>query len=273
MHNAIPFEDFGGNGPTIHLAHANGFPAGSYRVLTNELTSEFHVIGMQARPLWPNSDHRTFRSWYDAADDLIQFLDSQGWKNIIGMGHSFGAICTVIAANKRPDLFSKLVLIEPVVLPNFVYQLTRYTPKGLLKKINPVAKKALQRKDRWKSRQAAFDQFRAKKVFSLMSDEALWDYVNSVMTDDEQGIRLNYHKRWEAQIFMTVPDPWQELARLKHPFIAFRGETSDTIQPKVWDRWKKINSTGKLVEIPQSGHMVPMERPSFLAEQIIRFLQ
>lgn len=273
MENDIPFIDLGGNGPVIHLAHANGFPAGSYRALAEELRSDFHVIGMQARPLWPNSRHQEFHTWYQAADDLIQFLDAQGLKNIIGMGHSFGAICTVIAANKRPDLFSKLVLIEPVVLPDFVYHLTRFSTKGMLKRINPVAKKALKRKDRWKSHQEVFDQFRSKKVFSKMSDEILWDYVNSVVEIDGQGVKLKYDKRWEAQIFITVPNPWNELTHLKHPFITFRGETSDTIRPKVWTKWKHLNRTGTLIEIPQSGHLVPMERPRYLAEQIFGFLK
>ena len=72
MSASIPFVDFGGTGETIHLAHANGFPPTTYQQLINELTPHFHVVGMKARPLWPNSEFNEFKSWKDAADDLIQ---------------------------------------------------------------------------------------------------------------------------------------------------------------------------------------------------------
>lgn len=272
MESEIPFVDLGGDGPIIHLAHANGFPAQTYGVLVKELTADFHLIGMQARPLWSNSNYSKFRTWHEAADDLIRFLDEKGLKDIIGMGHSFGAVCTIIAANKRPDLFSKLVLIEPVILPSWVYLMTRLAPQNIMKRISPVAKKALQRKEHWESREAAFTQFREKNVFAQMSDEALWDYVNAVMVNEGSGIKLRYTKEWEAQIFITVSNPWKELQALKHPFIAFRGETSDTIQPQVWEKWKRINRTGKLIEIPNSGHLVPLERPKVVAEEIRAFI-
>ena len=83
MSSSISFEDFGGEGEILHLAHANGFPPKTYQQLINELTPHYHVIGMEARPLWPNSNHEKFNSWRDAADDLIAFLDQQNLKNII----------------------------------------------------------------------------------------------------------------------------------------------------------------------------------------------
>lgn len=269
----ISFVDFGGNGDVIHLAHANGFPAQSYQKLVDELIPYYHVIGMNARPLWDNSPFSDFHSWREAADDLIRFLDEQHLKNVIGIGHSFGSICTVIAANKRPDLFKKLVLIEPVILPNWVYVVSAILPKFLMKKINPIVKKTLTRTESWKSRTAVFAHFRSKKVFEQLGDGSLWDYVNAVTDEAENGeARLNYSKEWEAQIFLTVINPWKNLKKLKHPFIAFRGETSDTITKEVWAHWKSVNRTGTLIEMKNAGHLVPLEEPKLLANEILRFL-
>lgn len=274
MSQPIPFVNFGGSGEVIHLAHANGFPPKAYQKLVDELTPNYHVIAMDMRPIWPNSDYNKFTSWYQAADDLVRFLDERQLKNVIGLGHSFGAFCTILAANKRPDLFSKLVLIEPVILPTWVYVIGWTFPLWLSKKFNPVAKKALERTDTWKSREEAFAQFRTKNVFSKMSDGALWDYVNSVTTINEKGqTKLSYPKEWEAQIFVTVPYPWKELKRLNQPFIAFRGETSDTIQPTVWKKWKSINRSGRLMEVPECGHLIPFEKPKALAVLILGFLR
>lgn len=272
--NGIPFLDFGGNGELIHLAHANGFPTGSYRLLAQELTKTHHVIGMESRPLWPNSDWKSFQTWKTAADDLIRFLDAKQLKGIIGAGHSFGAVATIIAANKRPDLFSKLILIEPVILPKWIYLFSAVAPHWLQKRINPVAKKAAKRTDAWDNREAAFNQFREKKVFSKMRDDALWDYVNSgteLSSDDK--IKLRFSKEWETRVYLTVSNPWDELPKLTIPFILFRGETSDTITKKVWQDSQSLKTKSTFIEMEDCGHLVPFEKPNQLAQQIQEFLK
>lgn len=273
MSFTIPFEDFGGKGEVIHFAHANGFPPATYGQLMNELTPHYHVIAMKARPLWPHSDHTQFRTWRQGADDLIAFLDQQNLKNIIGIGHSFGAVCSVMAANKRPDLFRKLILIEPVVLPKWYYVLS-LLPQFVVKKYHPLVRKTLERTDKWNDRQLVFENLRSKNVFSEIGDEALWDYVNAATSEAENGrVFLNYSKEWEAQIFLSVVDPWKELKQLKVPFLAVRGQSSDTIFPSVWKKWKSINQTGKMIEMADSGHLVPLEKPAELASEILAYLE
>lgn len=272
MSFSIPFEDFGGKGDTLHLAHANGFPPRTYQQIVQQLTPHYRVLALHARPLWPAAQPHSFTSWQQGADDLIAFLDQQQIKNCIGVGHSFGAICTVLAANKRPDLFKALVLIEPVVLPSWYYYLSAL-PKSLVKRLNPLVKKTLERTDAWSNRQQVFKSFRNKKVFTQLSDQALWDYVNAVTSETNNGVALNYSKHWEAQIFLTVTNPWNELKKLRHPFLAVRGQTSDTILPSAWQRWKSINTTGELIEIENAGHLVPLEQPTTLVNEMLRYLE
>ncbi|MGB1316910.1 MAG: alpha/beta hydrolase, partial [Flavobacteriales bacterium] len=170
MDSQISFVDFGGEGEVIHFAHANGFPPETYQTLVDGLKVNHRVVSMNLRPLWPESDYSSFKNWETVGEDLIQFLDQQGLKNVIGMGHSFGGIASVIAAHKRPDLFSKLVLIEPVVLPDWVYGMTKFFPKFLLKKINPIVKSTLARTNTWANKEEAFNHFRPKKLFADVAD-------------------------------------------------------------------------------------------------------
>lgn len=271
--NDTPFIDFGGDGELIHLAHANGFPTGSYRLLAEELTKTHRVIGMESRPLWSNSDWKSFDTWETAADDLIRFLDQKQLNGIVGAGHSFGAVATLIAANKRPELFSKLILIEPVILPKWFYALSAVLPNVLLQQLNAVAKKAAQRTEIWDSRQVAFDQFRNKRVFSRMSDKALWDYVNSGTELTERGkAKLRYSKEWETRVYLTVSSPWKELTKATVPFIVFRGETSDTIMQNVWQQCQNMATKGSFIEMKDCGHLVPFEKPHELAQKILKFV-
>jgi pimeloyl-ACP methyl ester carboxylesterase len=273
MRGDIPFVDFGGNGETIHFAHANGFPPETYRSLIDNLKPKYHIVSMNLRPLWPESDYREFKNWETIANDLIQFLDQQGLKNIIGMGHSFGGIATMIAAQKRPDLFSKIVLIEPVVLPDWVYFMTKFFPKAVLKKINPIVKSTITRTDKWENRETAFEQFRTKKVFADIADKELWDYINSGTSETKNGnIELTYSKEWEAQVYMTFSNPWGYFRKLQTPYLALRGETSTTIRDETWAKWQKLKGADTLVQFDNCGHLLPLEKPKKLAQTILTYL-
>ncbi len=274
MSEHIPFFDFGGKGELVHFAHANGFPPGTYNALINELRKNNRVLSMKARPLWPNSDHQTFKTWQTAADDLIRFLDKQKLTGVIGVGHSFGANATVMAATKRPELFTKLILIEPVVLPNWMYLATMVAPKWIVDKYHPVLRKTLERVELWTTREESFAHFRSKKVFDQMSDQTLWDYVNSVTEKTaEDKFALSYSKVWEAQIYRTITSPWKDLGALEHPFLAVRGETSDTISTEVWNKLRSLNSKGRFLEMKGAGHLVPVEQPGEVAAAIHDFLK
>jgi pimeloyl-ACP methyl ester carboxylesterase len=110
--------DLGGTGPIVHLAHANGFPPGTYRPLAEILTGQpvdgsgrsYHVIALPSRPLWPGSLPDSAPSWHPLADDLIRGLDDLGLSGIVGVGHSLGGVLTLWAAVRRPDLFRAVVL-------------------------------------------------------------------------------------------------------------------------------------------------------------------
>ena len=79
MTDQIPFEDFGGTGPTLHFAHPNAYPPACFKAMLEPLTAEYHVIAMHERPLWPNHSPEEFTNWQVIADDLRRFLYRQGY--------------------------------------------------------------------------------------------------------------------------------------------------------------------------------------------------
>jgi len=269
----IPFEDFGGSGEVIHIAHANGFPAACYGQMAKELSVKYKVLGMNARPLWDGSDYKKVRNWYTLAKDLIRFLDEKNLSNIVGVGHSFGSVITMIAANKRPDLFSKLVIIEPVILRKNQQRMVSMAPVPIIKRVAPIIKTAGNRTDLWNSQNEVFAHFRIKPVFSKISDEILWDYVRSATRKTKDGkVQLGYSKDWETQIFATVADTWSEMKKLKKPYLAIRGEESDVLYPSTWNKWKSLASSDRFIELKNVGHLAPFEDPQLVARHILSYL-
>lgn len=207
------------------------------------------------------------------ADDLIRFLDDLGLSAVVGIGHSSGAVATVHAALRRPDLFRCLVLIDPVFLPPMILGLLAANPT-LIHEV-PVVKRAKHRRYRWSSRQEAFERFRSKRVFQAWPDELLWDYVNHATHQDQSGdIVLTYSREWEVRIYSMVPlDIWQLLPDLAHPLLAVRGANSDTLFPEAWQKWQQLQPHATFVQFENADHMVLMEQPNQLAETILHFLR
>jgi len=270
--DSIPFVDFGGSGEVLHFAHPNAYTPECFSRFLAPLAEQFHVLALLQRPLWPNSDPAEMTDWRLLADDLIRFLDQESLRDVVGMGHSLGAVITMMAAIKRPDLFSRLVLIEPVFLPQSILQRIREHPEQAWN--SPRVSGALRRRNKWASRQEAFDRFHSKSIFARFSDELLWDYINHSLDENEDGsVSLRFSPEWEAQIYAHDPPfVWDELPNVTHATLGLRGAETDVILPEAWALWQQLQPNATFAEVADVGHMMTMERPSAVAKVVLDYL-
>jgi pimeloyl-ACP methyl ester carboxylesterase len=274
----IPFDDLGGDGayprPALHFAHSNAFPPACFRQFLSPFLVHYRVLAVHHRPLWPGSRPEELASWQQIADDLLCFFDQQGLTDVIGVGHSLGAVATLLAARQRPELFRALVLIEPIFLPPAILQALANDP-DLIENL-PLLQTTRGRRRRWPDRQAAFEHFRARTAFRRWSDEAIWDYVRCGLREDRETgeLELVYSREWEAQFYSRPPlEVWDVLPHVSHPTLAIRGAESDSLFPEAWARWQAIQPQATFVEIPDAGHMVTMEQPEKVAKVVLEFLR
>jgi pimeloyl-ACP methyl ester carboxylesterase len=278
----IPYTDFGGRGPLLHFSHPNAYTPGCFRQFLAPFTAHFRVLAAHHRPLWYLAPgHRADRpeafidwDWDSVADELLRFLDEQRLEGIIGVGHSLGAVATMLAARKEPARFRALALIEPVFLPPALLELARANPQAAAER--PFVLAALRRRDRWPSRQDAFDRFRAKPVFDGWSDEALWDYVNHGLHDDPATgeAALSFPREWEARFYSRPPtNVWEALPGLSQPTLAVRGSASDTLFLDAWALWQALQPAATFVEMDGLGHMLTMEDPTGTAAVVLHWLE
>ncbi len=270
----IPLIDFGGEGEIILFAHANGYPPGAYKQLLEALTPKYRVLAILMKPLQENSNYEKFRSWEELADELITTIEDHGLSQVIAMGHSLGAVASVLAAHKRPDIFSRLILIDPVLFPKYVDYLSQVVPLSFRKNIIPIAKKALNRKSEWYSKENAFQSYRQKEVFKRLSDDTLWDYIHAGTRKDEKtGMQvLRYSKEWEARIYSTVLHVFDKLLELKLPIYAVRGDETDVISKELWEKWKKGQRHNHFLNVAFASHLVPMEYPEVISKWLLDYL-
>ena len=100
--------------PQLHFAHANSYPAGTYRQFFEYLGRDFDIqaLDMHAHnPLYPVTD-----CWDALVEEYISELTTRYREPVILLGHSLGGMLSLMVAHKRPDLVRCVVMLDsPVV--------------------------------------------------------------------------------------------------------------------------------------------------------------
>ena len=228
---------------SFHFAHANGFPAGSYNAMFSALPKNFnrlHVERFGHDPQFPVNGN-----WRNQVHELIKHVrkentDSRG---VFGVGHSFGAVITYMAACEAPELFRGIILLDPplVVGPlSYFFRFAKYTP--LINKLTP-AKLAQTRKSSWPSNTDMEAYFHSKALFRDMDKRCVRDYVKSVTALKGETISLTFRADVEAALFRNVPHNLGKYrGKLQCPAVLATGSKSNVCKPEMYSRLMKHNA-------------------------------
>jgi len=258
------------SGAAAHFCGANGFPVGVYEPLLRSLGHRLQISGLEMRATWPDvgPPPRSLR-WDAYADDLIAFLDAQSSGPVIGVGHSIGAAATIYAAEKRPDLFKALVLIEPATVSRAIAALLAVVPFSLMRLSEP-AKSTLSKPSCWPSRNEFVDACRVSRQFKRLSDEALQALASHAVKESGSGeVELVFSAEWEAHNYCCPPNIMPNLQSLRVPCIALRGKPSVFFTDSLWQKWQRLCPDTRFEELPDYGHLLPLEAPRECASVIL----
>lgn len=272
----IPFIDFGGSGAPLFFAHANGYPPEAYRPLLETLASHHHVCAIQFRPLWSDSQPDGLRDWHPFVEEVLQWVRESGQQPVIGVGHSLGAIATLAAALRHPELFRALILVDPVLFhPRLLFFWRLFQKLGLAHQVHPLIPGAKRRRRVFANKVEMFARYRQKAMFVRLSDPALQAYVDAMARPRADGqVDLAYLPEWEVAIYAHGPlDLWRHLRELRPPVLIIRGEHSDTFHPAAVRQVRARLPEAKIITVPNTGHLVPMEQSDEVARLIQEFLE
>ncbi|OQX64170.1 MAG: hypothetical protein B5M51_04210 [Anaerolinea sp. 4484_236] len=272
----IPYTTYNEGSPLIFL-HANGYPPDCYQPLFARL-SEYQIFAMRQRPLWEGHQPEEIIDWKPLSDDLLRFMDEQKLEKINAVGHSVGGIALLRAALREPERFSHIILLDPVLFPPYFirfYQISRLFK--IVHKIHPLVSAAQHRRRIFKNREMILRGYRNKPVFRYFSDESLEAYINGITCPRDDGsYELCYDADWEVQIYVTGVwqdmELWRNLANLTPPLLIIRGAETDTFLESAGKLVQKKLPHAQIISIPQSTHLVPLEQPKAVRDEIIKFL-
>lgn len=269
--------DWGGSGPLAHFSHATGFCAGTYSPIAVKLSRGLRVVGMDDRghgKTTAPADPRKLKNWDVFAGDLERFFNHMG-EPVIAMGHSRGAVSSLLLAVKRPEMIRAIILIDPTILP-YSWMWWWYLAKktGLSGRV-PIAARAARRNPFWPDRETILNTYRAKPPFKSWKGGFLEGYIEDGTGPSDNGcIRLSCTPEWESRCFSVCShDVWRYIPRIRQPTLLLYGGASDTFLAPAVKRFKAEVPHAVIRRFDRTSHFVPMERPDETVEAVFAFLR
>ncbi len=265
--NQAPLYEFGGSGPVINLALANGFPPQTYQPIFEPLTRQYRAVCLLPRALWQNgSQPQDTRSWHVLADDLLAGLRAHNLTNVIAVGHSMGAVVSMLAVLAEPARFRALIMLDPAIMPPRVLRMIKVLRVLGLSEQFPLVKKARRRRRDFATVEAAYTYFKNKALFANWPDDSVQRYAQSVTkpAGSSGGLTLAWAPDWEAQYFKTIyTEAWDAVRKLKGvlPVLVIRGEMTDAFTRPAADLMQRLLPGVTCVEVAGHGHLFPQSAP------------
>ncbi|SEL54232.1 Pimeloyl-ACP methyl ester carboxylesterase [Colwellia chukchiensis] len=262
----------------IHLLHGTGFCAMTLAAMASQMPTDWsiwltdipgHGGSTQPSTKMPNWQKMANR----IADAIYQQANVREQGPLIGIGHSMGGVLTLMAAAKYPDLFSKIILLDPVLFQTEIIvaqQLMRAT--GAWRQ-RALVKSVANRTASWPSLAEMKTDIASKGFYKPWHQQAIEDYCQYASHNNNQGgVSLNCDPSWEASIFGSYPKGlWRAVHKINMPVEILVANKTYFFIPKAVKRAAKFNHN---IQWQNFGdhHCFPMEQPIETAALITTLL-
>ncbi|HXY92084.1 MAG TPA: alpha/beta hydrolase [Acidimicrobiia bacterium] len=195
--NALDWE---GEGPVLLLLHPNGFCAGFFDPLAQELRGEYHPVGVDVRGHGGSDRPADLASctFPNATGDALAVLDALGVDEVFALGHSMGGAVAIMLDEQRRGIVRRALLCEAIAFPPFGIPQGRGAP-------NPMADVARSRRAVWPDRETVRASYAARPPMNTLEPAALAAYVRYGFRDRPDGtVELACAPDVEARYFRAA---------------------------------------------------------------------
>ena len=263
----IEYEDTGGDGPTLVFQHGVAMGGSEWREVVRDLRADHRCVvpelplGAHRRPMRPDAD----LSFGALIDMVLEFVDRLDLRDVTLVGSDFGLSLMVAAEN--PDRFARLVLVSceafencPPGLPGKNMMIIGRPPGGVNAMLQPLRIRALRRLP------IAYG-WMAKRLPHELSDE----WLRPPLT--QRAIRRDLTKFMRSAEPGRVATATERLRSFERPALVVWAK-DDRVMPRDHGRrLAELLPDGRLVEVPDSYTLIPVDQPTALAGHIREFVR
>ena len=248
--------------PTIFLLHGDMRTSRSWDAAARHLCDRYPVLALDSRGHgdsdWPDTGY----TFTQRVDDLESFSDAVGMRNAVAVAHSTGGVVATLLSERRPDIFSRLVLLEPMVVVTESFQ-------------RMVSKRAETPRRTWESREDMYKYLKWHRMTGKWPDDVIRDVVDYESYELPDG---RFDMKWA-----TASMSWSEregdyhdikpvLRTLGKPILFIMSDSRA-------DQFRHLVPIAEqtpdfdLLTIPDSGHNMYMDQPAAAAKAVTRFIE
>ena len=190
--------DWGSDGRPLLLMHPNGFCAGMWDPLAQQLRGDYRPIAVDIRGHGAsdpprNADGFAFAA---AASDIRPVLVALGVESVVALGHSLGGACVILFDSLYPGVVERALLCEAIAFPT--------PPVGVAPPVGPnrLADSSRRRRAVWPDRATVHASYSGRPPLDVLEDDVLAAYVQWGFHDLPDGtVELACAPEIEASFF------------------------------------------------------------------------
>jgi esterase len=250
----LHFKSYGG-GETLIILHGLFGSLENWHSICVKLAARFHVVAVDQRN-HGGSPHNPEMNYPAMADDLDEFMQSQGLARALIMGHSMGGKTAMQFALRYPHRVEQLVVVD--IAPRV------YSPR------HAKILEALLALD--------LDAFQTRKQIEdalapVIPDLGTRQFLLKNLTRTPGG-----HLAWKLGLleinvsYARLSEAPASKGPYKKPALFIRGETSDFLKEDDLSSIRRLFPNALLRTIPGAAHLPHVENPAVFLRTVIEFL-
>ncbi len=254
-----------GSGDGVIFVHGS---MGDYRAWQPQLEAfsrGFRAVAYSRRYHYPNEWRGSGLDYSVSlhADDLIAFIQALNLAPAHVVGNSFGAYTTLMAASRRPDLFKKVVIGEPPILPWL-----KDIPGGQTYYDSFM-------NNAWLPAMRAFQSIKPEQALRLFVDGISSPGGYNQLPEPVRARFMQNARSLEAETlspdYFTELTP-QQVGSIPVPMLLLTGENSPKMFHLVIERLAASAPQARLATIPNASHSMPSGNPQAYNQVVMDFL-
>jgi pimeloyl-ACP methyl ester carboxylesterase len=240
---------------TLFLIHGLGGRGDQWRKQVKRLKSQYTLIvpdllghGHSDKPK-PKKNNNPYE-FLEFSRDLQVILDKFADKKNIVIGHSYGGALTAYLTSKNPDKIARQILVAPSrCKPFYAIPKIYYLPAFMLEMLRPFLENAF--------RKFAFDK----------------STKNKVVSEEEAAGKRNRLYVIKSMLHGMANIPVLEVSKLETSTLILTGESDKIIPFHLIEKFYAVLPQREFFVVEQAGHMLQLEQPDKVNQQIENFLK
>jgi pimeloyl-ACP methyl ester carboxylesterase len=268
----------GESGPQVHFCHGLSLSAGTYLPFLESLSGhDLKIFAPDLRGHGYSTKEKTIevKNWDLFVKDLEQLVLGITHPPVIGIGHSIGGYFTYAAAALYPGLFSKIILLDPIILPPNIVRLCSLARLTGLDRYHPLPRMTRKKKCEFSSKDEALEHYSGKGMFKSWQPEFVQAFVDTAIEQESATTwELCCRPEFEAQIYESVPfETWRFARRIHIPALIVRGEKSTLFYEQAGLKLAETIRDCRFMTLEGLGHFLMMEDPDKVMDAILPFIR